>query len=174
VSKKKANKPRHQKHDRPTLLEVLGGYYKEAQKIFGENVCLAPELPVAPLSHWGKNIVGQFGKTIFKPVLKLRPSKNTTCQDYGKIIGIIKRGITFYRSEANEILEAESLQNISADDWEKIQPSDQLRTHTIKQLGRSVDDHENLDDLIDELIEKRIKHLEELVAQAHRFMAWRS
>jgi len=174
INRRKSKKARAEKRERPTLLEFLASFSCEAYKQLGEDVKIDPELPVSPLPHWAKNIMTKFGKTIMKPVLKLRPSKKTTCQDYGKIIGVLNRGIIFYRNGSRKIIEADGLDEISNEDWEKIQPEDQLRTHIIKQLGRPVAEHENLDGLIDELTEKRITHLEGLRAQAFRFMASRS
>lgn len=107
-------------------------------------------------------------------MLKLRPSPKTTCEDYGKIIGIIKRGITFYRTDVWKILEEENLDKISPEDWEKIQPQDQMRRHVVKRLGRPVDETEPLDNLVEELMQKQIKHLENLTDQAFCFMANRS
>jgi len=176
-NEQKVTGSRSKKCERPTLLEFLAGFHLEAHKLMGDDVKIDPKLPIAPLPHWGKNIVKQFGKTIMKPVIKLRPSKKSTCQDYGKIIGILNRGITFYRTDAWKILEDErftELSEITADVWEKIQPENQMRVHVIKQLGRPVAKTEGLDDLIDELMEKRIKHFEELRDQAFRFMATRS
>jgi hypothetical protein len=118
--------------------------------------------------------VKQLGKTIFKPILKLRPSKKSTCQDFGKLIGILNRGITFFREDAPRMIEEDGLDKISDEKWEMIQPRDQLRAHIVKQLGRPVADGEPLEDLEAELIERRIKHLEEMRAQAFRFMARRS
>jgi hypothetical protein len=158
-------------HGRPTLLELMASYDAEAKRQLGINVEIDPELPVVPLPNWGKRIMKQFGKTIFKPILKLRPSKKTTCQDYGKLVGILNRCITFFREDAGKIFEAEGLGEISNEDWEKIQPSDQLRAHVVKQLGRPVADTQALEDLVAELMEKRIKYWEELRTQAFQFMA---
>lgn len=161
-------------HSRPTLLELMASYHAEAKRQLGIKVEIGPELHAYPLPNWGKRIMTQLGKTIFKPLLKLRPSKKTTCQDFGKIIGILNRCITFYREDVAKIIEAEGLDEISNEDWEKIQPSDQLRAHIVKQLGRPVADTESLEDLEVELMEQRIKHLEELRTQAFQIMSQRS
>jgi hypothetical protein len=176
---KKKNKqkkliPLSGKRGRPTLLEFLAGYYSEANKQFGTKVEIDLELPISPLPDWAKKIMTQFGKTIIKPILKLRPSKKTTCQDYGKMIGIVSRGITFYRKDAWKIIEDEGLDEISKEDWEKIQPRDQLRAYVVKQLGRPVADTETLEDLEAELIERRIKQMEEIRTRAFQFMSQRS
>ena len=162
------------KRGRPTLLEFLAGYYFEANKQFGTKVEIDPEIPIFPLPDWAKKIMTQLGKTIIKPVLKLRPSKKSTCQDYGKLTGMLNRGITFYREDAWKMIEAEGLNEISNEDWEKLQPCDQLRTCVVKQLGRPVADTETLEDLEVELMEKRIKHLEELRTRAFQFISQRS
>jgi hypothetical protein len=155
-------------------LEFIASYEAEANKQFGTKLELDPELPVSPLPDWAKETMTQFGKTIFKPILKLRPSKKTTCQDYGKLIGILNRGITFYHEDVPKIIEAEGLDKMSDEKWEMIQPRSQLRAHIVKQLGRTVSDTEKLEDLEAELTEKRIKSWEEIRTQAFRFMAQRS
>ncbi len=159
---------------RPTLLEFLASFTCEAYRELGQDVKIDSDLTVRPLPHWGKNIMGQFGKTILKPIVKLRPSAKTTCQDYGKLVGIINRGITFYRTDSWQMLEQDGLDDITAEDWERIQPESQLRKFTIRKLGRVVREDEKLDDLIFELIEKQIKHLENLRSRAFQFMAGRS
>jgi hypothetical protein len=175
--KKKKNQKKAKpsdKHGRPSLLEFIGGYFAEAKRQFGIKIDLDPEMPIFPLPEWAKQTVKQLGKTVFKPVLKLRPSKKSTCQDYGKLIGIIDRGITFYRQDAPKIIEAEGLDEISNEEWETIQPRDQWRAWLIKKFTRPVADTETLEDLEAELIEQRIGQLEEIRAQAFRFMARRS
>jgi hypothetical protein len=111
--KKKKNqkslKPQSNESGRPTLLEFLAGFYSEAKKQFGIKLEIDPALPVSPLPEWAKKTVKQLGKTVFKPVLKLRSSKKSTCQDYGKLIGVLDRGITFYRKDAWKIIEDEGL-----------------------------------------------------------------
>ena len=159
---------------RPTLLEFLASYNYEAHKQFGTKVEFDNGLHVSPMPDWAKKIITQFGKTVLRPVLKLRPSKKTTCQDYGKLVGILNRGITFYCQDARKMIEAEGLDKISGEEWEAIQPRDQLRAQIVKKLGRPVAENEVLDDLIEELTEKRIKHLEELRTRAFQFMSQRS
>jgi hypothetical protein len=173
-NKQKKAMPRSKKRGWPTLLEFLASYYSEANKQFGTKVEIDSALNVSAMPAWAKKIMTQFGKTIIKPVLKLRPSKKSTCQDYGKLTGMLNRGITFYREDAWKMIEAEGLDEISDEKWEMIQPSDQLRAHVVKQLGRPVADTETLEDLGIELIEKRIKHLEELRTRAFQFMSQRS
>jgi hypothetical protein len=172
--KQKKSIPPADKRSRPTLLEFIGGYFAEAKRQFGINIDLDPEMPVLQLPEWAKKTVKQLGKTVLKPVLKLRPSKKSTCQDYGKLIGILNRGITFYRKDAWKIIEDEGLNEISDQEWELVQPCDQWRAWIVKRLGRPVSDTETLEDMEAELIEQRIKQLEEIRKQAYRFMAQRS
>jgi hypothetical protein len=121
---KKTNKsqPASGKRGHPTLLEFMASFHVEANKLFGIKTKIDPELTVHPLPNWGKAIMTQFGKTIMKPILKLRPTKKTTCEDYGKIIGVINRGITFFRQDTKKLFEAEGLDKISEEQWELIQP----------------------------------------------------
>jgi hypothetical protein len=176
---KKKNKqkkliPLSGKRGRPTLLEFLAGYYSEANKQFGTKVEIDSALRVYAMPDWAKKIMTKFGKTIFKPVLKLRPSKKSTCEDYGKLTALLNRGITFYREDAWKMIEAEGLDKISDEEWEMIQPRDQLRAHVVKELGRPVAENEVLEDLVEELIEQRIKCLEDLRTRAFQFMSQRS
>jgi hypothetical protein len=173
-NKKTKAKPPSNKRGRLTLLEFLASYNAEAKRQFGLKVEIEPELHFFPLPVWAKKTMTQLGKTIMKPILKLRPSKKTTCQDFGKIIGILNRCITFFRKDAWKIIEDEGLDEISNEDWEKIQPSDQLRAYVVKSLGRPVADAETLEDLEVELMERRIKEMEEIRTRAFQFMSQRS
>src|ERR1035438_4419124 len=119
MKKKKNQKlaePQTNKGGRQTLLEFLASLHAEAYKHFGLKLEVDPELRVSPLPDWGKKDVKQLGKTIFKPVIKLRPSKKSTCQDYGKLIGILNRGITFFREDAPKIIKAEGLDQIRSEE----------------------------------------------------------
>jgi len=172
-SNQKKNMPHAEKRERPTMLEFFASLHYELCKPFGLEVKIDPELPITPLPDWAKKIVTKLGKTIIKPVLKLRPSPKFTYQDYGKIIGLVSRGITFYREDARKTIEAEGLDKINDEVWEKFQPSDQLRVHVIKQLGRTVSEDEILEHLIDELTEQRIKLLEDTRTRSFQEMARR-
>jgi len=170
----KPAEPQADKSGRPTFLEFMASLHSEANRQFGTKFEIDPDLVIPPLPVWAQKTMAQLGKTIGKPILKLRPTKKTTCQDFGKIIGILNRGITFYREDAPRMIAEDGLDQISEEKWEAIQPSDQMRAHVVKQLGRPVADSETLEDLQVELMERRLKHLEEIRAQAFCFMARRS
>lgn len=172
--KRKKTAPASQKHGRPTLLEFYGSYQAEAKQQFGTNVEIDPELKISPLPDWAKKTVTQLGKTIMKPVFKLRPTGKSTCQDFGKIIGILNRQITFYREDMWTIMEREGWDKISDEDWEKIQPRDQARAHVVKNIGRPVADTETLEDLAAELYELRIGQMEQMRTRALQTMTQRS
>ena len=174
MKNQKSLEPQTNRRGRPTLLEFLASLHSEANIQFGTKLFIDPDLNITPLPNWCKKDMTWLGKTILKPILKLRPSKKTTCQDYGKMIGILNRGITFWLEDVPKIIEAEGLDKISEEKWEMIQPRAQLRAHIVKQLGRPVGDCELLDDLTVELSERLLVQLEEIRAQAFRFMAQRS
>ena len=177
MKKKKNQKPlepQASSSGRPTLLEFLASIHSEANRQFGTTFLIDPELAVPPLPNWGRRTVAQLGKTILRPILKLRPTKKVTCQDFGKLIGILNRGITFYLEDAPRMIEEEGLDEISEEKWETIQPRDQLRAHIVKQLGRPVGEGEALEDLETELFEKRINGYVEMRTRAFQIMAQRS
>lgn len=53
--------------------------------------------------NWVQKIGGTFRKTIFKPILKLKPSPKTGWQDYGKITGVLDRQKTFFTVDLQRI-----------------------------------------------------------------------
>jgi hypothetical protein len=177
VKKKHKSKPQacDKKRDRPTLLEFLAGVGYEANKQFGVPLEFNASVRPAPIPGWGKRTISRLGKTILRPILKLRPSQKTTFQDFGKIIGVIQRGITFFRKDINEIIQEKfdglDFSQISQEQWEEIQPSDQMLAFFRERLGRPIVETETWEDLEEEMFERRIKELEELCVKAFRFMA---
>jgi len=121
------------------LLEFLAGYYSEANKQFWNEVEIDLELPISPAAGLGLKNHDAVCKTIIKPILKLRHQKKTTCQDYGKMIGIVSRGITFYRQGCLKIIEDEGLDEISKEDWRRFSLANQLRAYVVKQLAGGAD-----------------------------------
>ena len=177
MKKKHKSKPLacDKKRDRPTLLEFLAGVHQEANKQFEVPLEITDTVRPTPLPEWGKQIVSKFGKTILKPLHKLRPSPNkVNIQNFGKSVGVISFGITFFRIEVHKIEEAEGLDKISPEQWEEIQPSVQMRAYVIKKLGRPVGQTERLEDLQNEAVEKQIKQWEEMRSQAFLLMSQRS
>jgi hypothetical protein len=173
-SKQKKFMPPSEKRGRPTLLDFIGSFYAEANQQFGTKVEIGPELHVFTLPDWARKTVTQFGKTVMKPILKLRPSGKTNCQDYGKMVGILNRLIDYHRKDLRDMIERDGLDKITEEDWKKIQPRAQTRAHIVRQIGRPVADTESVEDLTVELIEQRIRQMEEIRTRAFRFMATRS
>ncbi len=112
------------------------------------------------MSEWSLKILDQLRKTIFKPVLKLRPAREVHWQSYGKMIGILERGQTFLTVDLPRIIEQEGLDKITDEQWNKIQPKEQLRSHVVKILKRSVLDNEPLDGLVEEVMKRWVESLE--------------
>jgi hypothetical protein len=174
-SRRSEKETSNKKGERPTLLELLAGFYQEAHEQFGVPLEISTAVRPAPVPGWGKKTVGQLGKTVLKPILKLRPSTGqVNFQNFGKTVGVISRGVTFFRNDVPQIKKTDGLDKIRPEQWEKIQPSDQTRAFVVEKLGRSVAQGEKLEDLENELFEGRLKHWEEMRAQASRIMAHRN
>ena len=97
--------PAADKHGRPTLLEFIGSYQVEASKQFGTKLEIDPELHVFSLPDWAKKTTAQVGKTIITLILKLRPHKNSTCQDYLRQAESFAQGVAEIRALTGWLLE---------------------------------------------------------------------
>ena len=165
--------PRIEVRGRPTALEFMSSFHAEAAKVTGADLAINPELSLTPLPKWGVKTLERLRKTVMRPVLKLKPTLNSNCQDYGKILGILERQIAFLQVDIWEILQAEGLDKITDDEWEKIQPAAQTRAHIIWLLKRPVSDEEKTNDLANEVYVRKIENLEEMRKNGFAFMAHR-
>lgn len=153
----------------------MAGCAQEMHQQFGVPLEIDSAVRPAPLPQWGKRTIGKFGATVLRPLMKLRqPRDRIDFQKFGKSVGVINRGITFFRMELNEIFAKDGLDDITAEQWEKIQPSSQTRAVLKKLLGRPVAKAENLEDLVKGMIEKWIKGWEEMRDRAFLLMAHRN
>lgn len=114
--------------------------------------------------EWVKNICVKLRNTILKSVLKLRPKGNeVNWRNYGRCIGFIERYKIFLAKDVPRILNEEGLDNISEEDWAKIQPrlgEEQMREHYLKILERPADDKASLSELLDIALERQMANLE--------------
>ena len=114
--------------------------------------------------EWVKNICVKLRNTILKSVLKLRPKGNeVNWRNYGRCIGFIERYKIFLAKDVPRILKEEGMDNISEEDWAKIQPrlgEEQMREHYLKILERPADDKASLSELLDIALERQMANLE--------------
>lgn len=123
--------------------------------------------------NWGRNIIQQLRKTIFKPVLKLRFRGEVNWRNYGRMIGILDRARAFWEFDAPRIL-AEELGDITEQQAKRIEPRlglDQLHARCVKVLGRPVAEEESLEKLLDEIWDREVAHKERIRQAAFRHVA---
>ena len=135
---------------------------------------LLPVKPKRELPKWVLKIHERFRKTILKPVLKLRPNGTMNWRNYGRMIGIIERKKAFLLHDIPRILKEEGFDSISDERWERIRAmlgEEKLRQCLIKVLRRPVADEEPLEKLADEVLERQLKHDEELKSIAFYHVA---
>ena len=161
------------RHGRPTLLESLAGFEVAAWKECGLEIEPLPSVQPCAVPEWGKKIFGQFRKTVFRTLIKLRPGTGFNCQQFGKLVGVGNRFIKFLQSDLWRIVAEEGWDKISDEDWERIQPRAQLRACLASVLNRPVGEHESDDDLACEVIDRIIKRLEDLRTFAFQFISTR-
>lgn len=149
---------------------------------------LRAEMNLAPLPHWkqthptpdwAKNICGKLRRTILKSVLKLRPKTQSEInwRNYGRCIGIIERYKVFLNRDVPRILEKEGLNDLSSEQWERIQPmlgEESAREYYLKILSRPADDPTPLEDLTELAIQKQLANLEALKQLAFFHIAHQS
>jgi hypothetical protein len=138
----------------PTVFEhsvaVAAALYKEAGVPIPETL---PK-PKFALPDWCGNIVKQLGKTILKPVLKLRPNGKVDWRNFGRLVGIAERYKAFILHDMPRILEQE-LGDITEEQWKRVEPLfgiNEARVHLVKLLNRPVADTETVEDLVDEAL----------------------
>lgn len=119
----------------------------------------------AELPAWGRNIIQRLGRTLFKPVLKLRPKNGeVNWRHYGRAIGIVERAKAFWEHDVPRILATE-FASVTHEQWEKIEARlglDQLRTQCGKALGRRVATDEPLAKLLEEMACRQKAHLDQV------------
>lgn len=159
---------------RPTLLEFMASYHAAAGKLTGLEEEATGQVEAKPLPQWGVKTLDQLRKTVMRPVLKLKPHGKTNCKDYGKIIGVVERQITFLEVDIWEIMLGEGWDKIPKEEWEKIQPEAQMRDHLIRLLKRKVGDDEKTEDLAVEAWERKIENHKAIRQAAFEFISTRS
>lgn len=158
----------------PELMEVIAPIeFKQA--LAADRLVLQDKPKEWP--KWSLNIIDRLRKTIMKPVLKLKPTGNQiTWRNFGRIIGVLERGKTFFNYDAYQIIRKEGLDKITGSDWAKIKAKlglgeEQLRQRFAKELNRPVTDDEPLEKLAEEFHVLRVANLERLKQGALDFVS---
>ncbi len=118
--------------------------------------------PKIEIPEWCGNVVKQLGKTILKPISKLRPKGKVDWRNYGRTLTIMERYKTFLKHDVPRILE-EEIGNISDERWKGIEAQlgvDEMRACLIKGINRPVADDEPLERLFDEAFARQFENLE--------------
>jgi hypothetical protein len=147
----------------PTLLEISDTVQFELAS--SENLPVEQKAAKRrqEIPKWVQKITDGFRRTIFKPILKLKPKRKMDWQNFGKIIGVLSRQKTFFTVDVPRICKEDVLDKITAQQWAKIFPDKdraKLRQRLIKELKRAVSDDEPLEKLVDEVMAQRIAGLE--------------
>jgi len=112
-----------------------------------------PPEPKFEMPQWCWNIIKQLGKTILRPITKLRPTVNVDWRNYGRMVTVMERFKAFYEYDLPRILE-EEFGDMTAEQWERIEPQfglDKIRAKMVKLLDRPVADDEPFEKLADEV-----------------------
>ena len=144
------------------------------------------ELRLEPLLHWrrtfetpqwSKNICRNFGKTIFKSLRKLRPRGAVNWQNFGRLVGIGQRYVSFVTKDVPRLLKEDGFDRLSARRWERISERlglDQARKYCLKVLGRPLDDTITDEELFVLAFEKQFTQLEKMRLNAFALAAEQS
>jgi hypothetical protein len=136
------------------------------------------ELHLEPLPHWNrtcetpqwsKNICRNFGKTIFKPLRKLRPRRTVNWQNFGRLVGIGERYVTFVTKDVPRIFKEDGFDKMSEKRWQRIKERlglDQMRKYFLKMLERPVSDKIADEELFYLAFEKQFADLERMKQNA--------
>lgn len=146
----------------PTAFEQMVVTISAMRKEAGLSPIEIVPKPKFEMPQWCGNIVKQLGKTILKPLLKLRPMGKVDWRNYGRMITIMERYRTFLIYDLPRIIE-EELGDITEEQWKRVEPQlglDNIRAYLIKVLNRPVADDEPLEKLADEVFERVFENLE--------------
>jgi hypothetical protein len=142
----------------PTIIEQLEPIlYALNEEMGGKSASGVPK-PKLELPIWCRNITKRLCKTVLQPVIKLRPSGQVDWRNYGRAIGVLERAIAFYKHDVPRIIKDE-FSDLTAEDWKRIEPSlglHKLRAKLVKTLNRPVADHEPLEKLADEALDRML------------------
>jgi hypothetical protein len=160
----------------PTVFEqvaiINSGLAREVGLVpIGETAERQPTMP-----QWCLNIIRRLGKTVLKPIIKLRPNGEINWRNYGKLVGIVERYKAFVTQDVPRIL-AEEFGDLTDEQWKKLEPLlglDKLRAHLIKVLERQVADDEPLEKLIDEVWGRQSERLDKMKQTAFVHLAQQS
>jgi hypothetical protein len=162
------DKVRGAKKLQPTCFEMMANLQCEMHRQLRLSPPQYPE-KTNESPAWAKNICQNFGKTIFKSIRKLRPNGAVNWRNYGRIIGICDRYLTFFKIDAPRMLKEDGLDKIGKERWKRMEARlgvNLAREHYLKILGPPAD-HEIPNQILFELVfENQIAHLEKIKQNA--------
>jgi hypothetical protein len=155
---------------KPTLFDFLGDVQLGMANSMNLAVKQKPAKSRRALPKWSEKIIDGFRKTIFKPILKLKPKRKMDWQNYGKIIGVLDRQVTFFTIDIPRIIKEDGWNKITSKQWDKIwlqMGGDQLlqeaRQVLIKALNRPVADDEPLEKLAMEVLDQSRQQISKFI-----------
>jgi hypothetical protein len=149
----------------PTLLDMIDTVQYELANAANVPVNQLPPKRFLKTPEWVQKIGNVFTKTIFKPVLKLKPKRKMDWKNFGKIIGVLDRQKTFFTVDIPRILEEDGMGKMTARQLVKIFPRRdrvKLRQRWIKELNRPVSDDEPWEKLAEDVMAQRIARMDKL------------
>ena len=129
-----------------------------------------PDGPKFP--DWAMNCFEGFGKTIFSPVLKLKPPSGNVInpRSYGRLIGIVDRMKAFITNDVPQLIKSEGAEQISDDKWEQLISKNGLRKHLAKTLERPIFWFESLEKLALQAKRKRLEDMDRIRLKGFRLL----
>jgi len=137
------------------------------------------------LPSWCHSIAERFAKTIFKSTIALDPKGQFDARNFGRIVGVLLRGLVFIYKEAEPLLRKEGLWEMDKEREEKIEKA--MGTELVfpivsEKVGRPVTNEDELTSVLEgeagkrvgnllEMVEKPLLHiLGQSVRQQHQFL----
>lgn len=139
-----------------------------SQRLRGGTDC--PEtVSTTALPKWCSKIVERLVRTIFKPIVKLKPDGTMNWRNYGKMIGLFERYKIFIARDVERIFIEAGLDKITDEEWERMKPMlgfEQYRAVLSSALGSPLVDDEAVKNAVEELLRQQLERLEKSRSEA--------
>jgi len=129
------------------------------------SVMKAAEQPIPEKNHsaalpaWCHNMCDELTKSVFGELVKAAPGRTKfSCRNYGRIVGMLLRGVVFFLKEAPAQLKQDGLLNLSPEQKAKLEPHAGLPllfAAAGKQFQKPISNHEELLKAGEEQLEKQ-------------------
>ncbi len=124
---------------------------------------LARWTPSKNKPEWVNNVCIRYRQTVLKSVLKLKPGRRVNWRNYGRCIGLIERGRTFFRHDVPKMLKKDGLDRLSKGRQAKldaISGEKEMREYYSKVLKRPLPDRITLAELLTLVSQARLEELD--------------